>query len=266
MHNFDPTERNRLVEAYWESYKQTSWPIFQTLTDGQVGREYAKQDRLLEQYAEILPFVPVSRCPYTDKVFKYAFDPFGLDGMWWSKGDLIDFPPPLGAAHFRVWLGAINFHGREPAEAQVHHTVLPGPSVPFVVPRLLELPTVKAVISTIDLPQSDTAYMTCYFSESPIHGGYLHQPWARESYQVFDESGTYESWSKSNDVLDFDLRPWIDKGLVHWINPDDDEMKLTDQGVCPFENIPGDRFPQLIQRGQRQTLSLPVGDQVDPTD
>ena len=56
-------QRDELVRQYWESKRQTSWPVFQTLTSAQRRREYAKQDRLLDQYGEILPAVPVSRCP-----------------------------------------------------------------------------------------------------------------------------------------------------------------------------------------------------------
>ena len=261
---FTPEERKQLIEAFWASERRTSWPVFQTLTSGQRKKEYAKQDRLLDEYAERLPFVPVSRCPLCKTVLQYVFDPMGLDGIWWFKDKLAEYPPPRACAHFRVLLGAVDFHGRQPEEANVHRTVRPGPGAPFVVPRMLELPDMSAVLSSRMLPYGDEAYLIAYFSKNPVHGALLHQPWCREDFEVFDEEGEYQAWTISNDQWDFDLRAWIEKGRLMWINPGGDSLTIRRQGDCPYENQPGVRAPQIIQRGKLSLLPLPTGEPVNP--
>ena len=260
--SFNEVERQRLISAYWESRRQTSWPIFDTLTSEQIRNHYGEQDRLLKEYAERLPFVEISRCPICDAVLEYVVDTMGLDGPWWAKGDLVEFPKPQGCEHFRVLLGAIDFHGRTPSEAAVHRTVLPGPGAPFVVPRLLEIPGMRAVIWSFGLPKGDLCYPIAYFSEEPLHGAFLHQPWGREAYQVFNIEGEYEGWTIANDPWEFEPRPWIDRGLLFWIKPGDESLTLRREGSCPYENLAGIRKPQVIRKGKLSTLSLPTGERL----
>ena len=261
---FTATERKQLLEAFWESKRRTSWPVFQTLTSGQRKKEYAKQDRLLDEYAKRLPFVPVSRCPLCNMVLQYVFDPMGLDGIWWFKDKLAEYPPPKACEHFRVLLGAIDFHERQPKEASVHRTVRPGAGAPFVVPRMLDLPGMSAVVSNLTLPHDDAAYLMAYYSKNPIHGALLHQPWAREDYEVFDEEGEYQAWTISNEQWDFYLQAWIEKGRLMWINPEDESLTIQRQGPCPYENHPGVRAPQIIERGKLSLLPLPTGEPLNP--
>ena len=262
----DITLRRQLVDDYWQSYEKTSWPIFQTLTEGQIGREYAKQDRLLDEYGEILPQVPVSRCPLCDAMASYVFDPAGLDGPWWAKGNLTDYAPADTCEHFRLLMGAVDFHGRLPSEAKVHREILPGPGVPFVIPRIAQIETMQMVVSCFTLPHNDTAYLTAYFSDEPVHSVYLHQPWGREAYQVVSLDGEYEGWSASGDAWDFDLQPWIDQGLLSWIVPGDTSYMLVREGDCPFVSCAGVRLPQKITRGVIEQLALPDGANPDLTD
>ncbi|MCB1790422.1 MAG: hypothetical protein KDJ24_09015 [Gammaproteobacteria bacterium] len=258
-------QRDELVRQYWESKRQTSWPVFQTLTSAQRRREYAKQDRLLDQYGEILPAVPVSRCPICGEVLSYLFDPFGLDGPWWHTGKLAEYALPE-EPHFRLLQGGIDFHGRSPAEAEVHRTVRPGPGVPFVIPRLLDLPGMRAVLSSVVLPHGDTAYLTAYFSPDPIHGALLHQPWARIDYEVLDEGGENQGWGVANDLWDFELGTWIENGKLAWILPGDDTFSLHTDGPCPYLDLPGVRAPQSVERGKVSTLDLPTGEPPQPFD
>lgn len=261
--SFTPEIRAELLATYRESRKQTSWPIYQTLSAEQSKKERRLQDRLLAEYAARLPAVPLSRCPFCETIVEYVMDPMGLDGPWWFVDKLIDYPT-TDEEHFRVLLGAIDFHGREPAEARVHHTVLPGPGVPYVVPALFDTPDMQAVISTIPLANGDQAYVTAYFSPAPVHGGMLHQPWARGSYEVFDEGGEYEAWTIKNDQWDFELQPWVDKGVLSWIEPGDDSLTLRREGECPFDKLPGVRAQQHIQLGQMSHRDVPDGKHFSP--
>lgn len=256
-------KRNELIQKYWESKRQTSWPVFQTLTSAARKREYAKQDRLLDRYGNTLPAVPVSRCPECGELLSYVLDSFGLDGPWWHTGKLAEYRLP-NEPHFRVLLGGVDFHSREPTEAAVHRTVRPGPGAPFVVPRMLDIEGMRAVLSTLSLPHGDTAYLVAYFSPKPLHGALLHQPWARIDYEVLDEDGENQGWGVSNDLWDFDLKPWIARGKLSWIEPDDPTFTLRSDGNCPYLKLPGTRAPQSIDRGKLSTLDLPSGEPPQP--
>ncbi|GAM09400.1 hypothetical protein OR1_01678 [Geobacter sp. OR-1] len=257
--------RKIIVDRYWEIVRLTSHPYRDALSSKQISDLYKEEDDILEEYAEILPFLPISRCPICNGVLECVVDLFGIDGPWWAKGNIVDFPAPQSCEHFRLLLGAIDFGSvKEVPEASKHKIVYPGPGVPFVIPRIIELANMKAVISCFDLTGEYSCYPIAYFSEKPFHGAFLHQPWAREAYQVLDEQGNYKGWTISNDALDFDLRPWIEKGILFWIEPGDAIMDLKQQGKCPFEDLPGIRSPQLIERGEIIILPLPDGSPINP--
>ena len=260
---FTSEERNELLTRYWESVRQTTYPNDEKLTENQLQREYAKQENLLDTYRESLPMVPVSRCPFCSKVLEYTFDPWGLDGMWWG-GEVSEVVP--NEPHFRVLQGGIDFHGRQPTEADPNDSVLPGPGVPFVVTRLVAELGLTAVISTFSLPHGDTAYIVGYYSEQSVDPYQLHQPWARESFAVYDDDGAFLTWGAVDDAWDFELQPWIDKGLVRWIDPGDETLTIRDSGNCPYVGLPGSRTRQVIQGGQLSELPLPDDEPFDPFD
>jgi hypothetical protein len=256
-------ERDRIVKAYWDSIGRSSAAGFRMLTSAQRKREYAKEDRLLDAYGRCLPAVPISRCPFCGTVLEYVFDAMGLDGPWWHIRKLAEFRLPK-EEHFRVLVGGIDFHGREPAEARVHRTVRPGPGAPYVVARLFELPGMRAVVSAVALPHGDTAYLTAYFSPEPIHGALLCQPWGSVDYEVRDAHGEGQGWGVANDVWDFDLKPWLKSGQLAWINPGDPALAIQTEGPCPFVDLPGTRAPQSIDRGSLSVLDLPTGEPPQP--
>ena len=125
--------------------------------DGPSGKEYQRLHKLyyqkLEEYFERLPRVAMSVCPYCGQVLKRSVDPFGLDGPWWGEERLVDVREPKACRHFKVLLGAFKVRPGDPVEAT--HNVRPGPDVPFVVPRLLELPGMIAVVGRIELDTGD---------------------------------------------------------------------------------------------------------------
>jgi len=259
---FNLEQRNAIVNEYWESERTTTAPYVRQLTNEQAREAYARQEALLAEYGRRLPHVRVGRCPFTGDLLDYAFDAFGLDGMWWAREGLVATPMPEDP-HFKVLLGAIDFHGREPLEAKPNGQVLPGPGVPFVIPKLLELPGMVEVISRHDLPRGDTAYLMAYFSDAPLDPRDLHQPWARETFSFPDEEGEIR-WTAATDRWDFDLLPWIGNGRVMWINPGDQSFTLLSTGPCPYVDLPGRREPQMIAVGKLGALPLPDGKPYDP--
>jgi hypothetical protein len=193
-------------------------------------------------------------------------DPFGFDGIWWRKRETTAYPPPRGGKHFRMMLGAVDFKDRIPAEAAITREVLPGPGVPFVLPMLFQIDGMQVVMSSMKLPHGDTAYLMTYYSEKPLHGAFLNQPWGRDTYPIYNLAGEYQGWGYSTWEWDFDIQPWIDQGRVKWIEPGDDSFTLLDSGPCPYVGLEGAQYPQIIRDGQIVKGDLPTGAPPDPMD
>lgn len=217
----------------------------------------------LAEYADRLPRVLMGACPFTGQPFKNSFDPWGVDGYWWQEGREFDTVEPQRPTSFKVLLGALAFHGRTPTEAT--STVIPGPEVPFLVPRLLELPGMVAVVSSLSLETGDTAYPISYYSQEEIPPEDLHQFWLQQDFWFKQEEGG-TGWIIANDPWDFDLRPWIEKGKLRWIPPGDTTGKVIagPSAQCPYLDLAGDRFPQCVAEGERSLMELPDGTPVDP--
>lgn len=262
---FSSSERRQLIDRYIKLDHDLSGPHNKAFTMPEKKAMSKERDALLQQYADNLPLVPLSTCPFCVAVLEYPLDIVGLDGMWWEKGPLADYPSPKGCEHFRVLLGAIDFKSLQPAEAKTNDDVYAGPGVPYVVPRMLEeIPSMKAVISSFTMPPGYVCHVIAYFSQNPVHGSLLHQPWGREAYQVLNEKGEYEGWFAANDKIDFELQPWIDKGELLWIKPGDAALTLQTRPPCPYVNLPGVRLPQRIIRGKLETRPLPTGEKFQP--
>jgi len=256
--------RQELVDQYWA---ETSYlgPQARKSIPKEIRKKHSKRwDEVIDIYNEEISPVEVSRCPICDEKLYYEMDALGLDSPWWNVGYPEEDKPKLQAcSHFRILLGAIDFHGRDPVESHCHpnnrgRNIQPGPGVPFVVPHtLLSSPDMIAVISSFKSAPGDTYYPIAYFSKSPVSPGDLHQPWARETLKVYNGAGEHKGWTRANYKWDFDLQSWINKKKVAWINPGENE--LTTDGVCPYVNIQGIQKPQLIEQGLIKTLHLPDG-------
>lgn len=256
--------RDVLMEQYSQSERLTSWPLVGKLEIGAARREYDRQGELLRQYAQALPAIPISRCPLCGEVLRYAMDVFRMDGIWWFKDDIVGAPRPH-EPHHRVVLGAIDIHGRFPRETREDGEVLPGPSEPFVVPRLLKMRGMVAVISHLDLPHGDTAYLIAYFNRRRFNPWHLHQHWLRESLTVNPEDCPHGrgGCNAATDPWDFVLEPWIARGKLQWVAPGDSRLRLRDTGRCPYLNLPGVRAPQSLARNEVATLPLLDGRPID---
>lgn len=263
---FTPGERKVLVDRYWEIRDSLSAPHNAKLTMDERKEAAAARNRIAAEYAERLPFVRLSRCPLCEAVLEYPMDNMGFDGPWWSKGPIAEYPEPAGCEHFRTLLGAVNFGENVPLLPRLLRVVLPGPGAPYVIPRMLNLDGFAAVISSLRFPEGQQGFAIAYFSEEVVHGAFLHQPWGREAYQVLNEDGEYEAWTAKNDKQDFDLRPWIERGSLFWIAPNDPALRLVATGECPYENLPGARQPQAIRNGRIELLDPPNDKPLDPFD
>jgi len=218
----------------------------------------------LGEYADRLPRILVSVCPFTAAPLRRAIDPYGLDGPWWHKDRPFKPDEPAAPPTFRVLLGALDLRGRVPSEAR--EIVLAGPDAPFVVPRLLALPDMVAVIHRIELATGDIAYPVAYFSRETTDPEDLHQHWTRPELWFKDEKGD-EYWLIKNDPWDFDLAPWIERGKLKWV--EDAGAKPVAVGHesgrrCPYLGLPGDHLPQEISGGERLLGEAPSGEPIEP--
>lgn len=265
MTELTAAERHALLARAWDIEKQLYPPDPATAPADQVRAELDENYYLiLGEYADRLPRVLMSVCPHTGVPLKKSFDPWGVDGPWWHKDREVEIEEPKTPPTFKVLQGALALRGRIPTEARA--PVIPGPEVPFVIPRLLELPGMVAVMSQLPLHTGDTAYPIAYFSTAEIPHARLHQFWLEQDYWFEMEDGK-SGWLIANDVWDFNLEPWLRNGKLRWIEGQGEAARVVDATSgrpCPFVNLPGDRQPQSLGFGKRSLLELPDGSPVNP--
>jgi hypothetical protein len=201
-----------------------------------------------ERYRELLPDVPVSRCPFTGELLAWAMDVVDLDGWYWD----IDSPirrlsdPPNS---FLTLTGAMRI--REPV-TWAPFCVAPGPSVPYVVPRILDQSETIAVIAQLPVGRH-IGWPIAYFGARDT-GIELENYWGDNDYYRYDSNGTPLGWKTViPDVCnyDFELEPWISSGKLSWIAPGDASMTVR-QGLadCPYVRLEGPRRLGFVEEGR----------------
>lgn len=219
---------------------------------------------LQKEYFERLPRIDLSRCPFCEAVMTHSFDPWGLDGLWWQSRRSMTVQEPKHCEHFRLLLGAVNLNGKPPHAGRYGST--PGPEVPYVIPRILNLPTMTAVVAAVPLACGYTAFPIAYFSQVRPPTGSLTQPWTKQQYAFQDDHGR-PCWSISTDPWDFNLEPWVRCGKLKWIEPDDPDRKIHQGGdgsAFPYLNLPGRREQLTITGDFLSTSPPPSGEIIDP--
>jgi hypothetical protein len=231
-------------------------------------RHLATEELLLAvgEYFDRLPRMVLSACPFCGAPLVRAFDPWGVDGPWWGTEEMCDYEEPEPCAHFRVLLGALCID-EQAVPAQMLVESMPGPEVPFVVPRLLGLPNMIAMVGEIAV-RDGRAYPIAYFSDAPpVEPTELHQPWCRTA--LWFASGGGDGWTVANDLWDFELDPYVQAETLRWVILGPDETKpivrrTTVDGPCPFVGLPGKHLRQVIEEGARDYIDLPDGEVPDP--
>ncbi|MDQ7907788.1 hypothetical protein RB614_25020 [Phytohabitans sp. ZYX-F-186] len=210
---------------------------------------------LRAHYREWLPPVPVSRCPDTGEVVEWRLDDVNFDGWFWEYHNPLRVTPKLPPT-WRAMTGAVRLAeviGAAPFIAK------PGPEVPYVVPRILDEPDVRAVIAQVRV-SPHTGWAITYYAPRRL-GVPLANLWGADNYPVYDDDGTWLGWDEVPEWPadnDYDLRPWVLSGKLLWIAPDDETMTLR-QGVdgCPYLDLPGRREYGIVERGEVRYPPLP---------
>jgi hypothetical protein len=261
MHPETPKLRDTLV---------TEWRAMRDRRFGPEGRAmsvparqavFEAEQNLKLRYWDSLPRIPISRCPTDRAVVHKQMDIFGLDGPWWEVRAYDE--PPFGDSHVITYTGALRFGTLQPlAQApQKRGRILPGPEVPFLIPRLLQMTGVRCVLSSLPLfGDRSTAYFITYFADPPLDARFSHPMWLRETFHYIDANG-HPRWSARTDAWDFDiarqLLTWHEK--IYWIEPGDPELTLVTGGPerCPYARMAGVQRPRLIEKGAISPLPLP---------
>ena len=199
-------------------------------------------------YSNLLPSRPLSRCPFSGEVLSHSIDVGGLDGLWWNYDAPVRRLESLPAAYLALD-GAVQLE--EPLE-YAPFLCKPGPGVPGVLPRLLNLPGIKAVVSSIRIGPH-RGYPIGYFAAETPAGLERVNTWGTSQYTFVDRHNMLR-WGESpvsGSDYDFDLEPWIRGGQLLWIVPGDQTLALQ-RGTtgCPYLGLDGSRQLQRIERGR----------------
>lgn len=239
---FDASTRRSILDSYFAALERMR---SEQETSDAKPETVAELGSLWDRYVAGTPRPLLSRCPFTREPVHHSIDSFGLDGLWWAFDSPArpteTLPPTFFALTGAVKLGA--------DLETIPFLCKPGPEVPFVVPRVLGHPTVRAVISSIPVG-AHIGFPIFYFA-NPI-------PWDLERVDTWG-TGLYRfetlegrsAWHASDwepEDFDFDLARWMEAGKLFWIDPEDPEGALrSDPGGCPFLGLTGRRLPMNLQ-------------------
>jgi len=236
--------RERLEDAAWlknagDEAAATAAGLYATL--------HTQLSELHQEYADNLPRLAMSRCPFTGKVFEHSIDPWGLDGPWWDSQWPIrpwdETPESLVVLSGAMRLG-------EHLET-TPFLVLPGPQTPCVASSLLERPGVVAVVSSLAVG-GHTAYPIAYFSDPPSVEPPTLNTWGSRQWNApWSDLAHDLEIVEDEDELDGDLEWWIAAGRLLWIAPGDLDLRLRSTiKDCPYLEIDGSRVPSRLFDGE----------------
>lgn len=222
------------------------------MTETVIARVSTLSDQLLKlgnEYREGLEKVALSRCPISGAKLSHSFDQHGLDGMWWQYHAPIRPMREIEVGpYFLALTGAVQI--QSPPE-YTEYLVVPGPSVPYVIPRVLTIQQVRAVISTIGIGKHK-GFAIAYFANAPIDDVRPPTIWGTD-YSTIDVAlrSPLDEMSDMEKDFDFDLRPWIQNGKLFWIAPGDTTLSLQSEiEACPYLNLAGTKNIQRLHFGE----------------
>jgi hypothetical protein len=176
------------------------------------------------EYQTALPILNLSRCPFTGEVWSHSIDPYGLDGFWWNHYKPVRLlHEPLGGRFF-AFSGAVS----APTEMRpIPFLVVPGPDVPFLIDRLMQIPSVTAVISQIQIGGLD-AYPIVYFTSADAGANQPMNDWGTDHYSFRGPQGHYEEgqFFDAEDEYRYNITPWVEQKRLQWIEPGDASLTL----------------------------------------
>jgi hypothetical protein len=244
---FTSDERRELLDRF-----RAAWTLLESADErhDNAAAEAARATMaaVAEEYVAAVPIVALSRCPFTGEVFETSLDIMGIDGLWWAyEYDYRPYVEPIDT--FFAWSGALQLDGPIP-EWSLKSMV--GPAAPFVLPRILEHPDVRAVVSSVMIGEH-VGFPTVYFASPIPHDLERVDDWGHRfhSYLRPDGSPTSAHSVQTPRDQDFELAPWIERGKLAWIEPGDLDLSLRSAtSGCPYLDLPGERRRRYVQEGE----------------
>lgn len=210
-------------------------------------RQIRRLSRWRQAYEDSLPRLVLGRCPFSRELFYHSFDPFGLDGLWWNfeapVRPLEELLPSYFALTGAVCLGS--------SIESAPFLCKPGPGLPYVLPKLLKHPEIEAVIRELTVGPH-RAFAVVYFARSFPPGLSPANEWGtdRAYLRTAGSVGWVSSIEQPAD-FDFDLRPWLEQGKLHWMAAEDPTESLHSGAKdCPYLDLAGERKLQRIEHGK----------------
>lgn len=253
---WDPFWRRQLLEAFAVANERLEALLWAESRGNPV--DYGELDALQgeisglwDAYVAAVPRLPVARCPFSGEVAYHSCDNAALDGLWWRHDSPLR-PEERLPPTFLALTGAVAI---TPPVEDTSFLCKPGPGVPYVLPQLLTRRPVKGVLHAFPVGRH-TAYAITYFCELP--GLPLVRPntWGTGAYTWTDAAGR-RRWGEADEedeVWEFDLRPWLDRGQLLWIAPGDAGLVLrAGSAGCPYLALAGERRAQYVQFGEITT-------------
>lgn len=255
--SFTREERQALLDRYFTEYRRWQDLDYQlavagTTAPAELADEFDGLGRSLSdlraRYQAGLPFLPLSRCPYSRQVAYHSLDPFGTNGLWWNYEAPVR-PVENLPVTFHGITGALSLSG-PPEDAPF--LCVPGPGAPYVLPAVLSPDGVTAVVSTVPIG-NHTGYAILYFSNAEPARAPRPDSWGMDHWELLGRKGTFE-WGGSIPAArerDFLLAPWIEKKKLLWIRPGDRTLTLqSGTAECPYLAMVGTHRIQRIRAGK----------------
>jgi hypothetical protein len=235
-------------------------------------RRKAAFELLFEQYRPRLPVYLLARCPLCGGKVSERVDTFSLNGFGWNNTHkepsgwgwfgvtrFADRSYQSECEHVQLLLYGVNLNGYEEFAQLSWSTIFIGAERPYVIPPLLQIQDTYAVLHSLPLGRvSDaeftpryTIYFATYFSSHPEQFEQALEP--------------YRSKNKPEKILpyddaDYDLAPWVSRGRLYWLKPNDPELTLmggaANLSTFPYGSIPGRQGRWCLTKYQRKAYTL----------
>ncbi len=221
----------------------------------------AQSTAVQQEYFQRLPMLSMSCCPHCNEPLIRPFDPFGLDGDWWRPD--VARPAPTPCRHFCLLRGALNFKGLKVVGG--NFDAYTGPEVPYVIPRILSMPTMVAVIGELTVLPGFAAFPIAYFAKRRPPVQDLTANWPDKTFTWVTALGE-KGWNFPNDPWDFDLLKWINQDRLKWCAPGSGNERLASGSPqsCPYLKVQGKRTPQVVDSRGAGSRPLPDGSVILP--
>ncbi|MBE9126181.1 MULTISPECIES: hypothetical protein [unclassified Coleofasciculus] len=270
-HTYNP---DRLIADFLESKSCYEALYYEWLHNAKLQSPEATvlfEQMQIAQQSVFYPWVLVSRCPYCNKPIRQLATIISLrERVWYQNyGDGRTGNDDIrGCSHLFCLDGALNLHGhqpietRQPAPGAFNKRITIAAEVPFVKPRVLNLPTMVAVIHSLPVAEQYTVYWTAYFTQQMPPKSEFCVPFARIGYTEIEDTDYDEDYTIEGtrcDAQEYDLTQWIEQEKLFWIDPDDETNPIVSNSAAnfPYSNISGRKHPYYIEDGQVYDLPDP---------